>query len=133
MKPYIHNPAVFRAHFSGQGLPAFKGARMQRGRGWVSKLKRYAVPLLIAGAQAAAPHVSKAVSKVATSAAGQMFPNNPMMQQLAGNIAGQLTNRVIGKAAGRATAVKKQKKRKAAAGFRLSKRRKGTTLKNIFE
>ena len=45
MKPYIHNPQVYRNHF-GSGDTVFQGARRQRGYGAV---KRFAVPLISKG------------------------------------------------------------------------------------
>ena len=96
MKPYVHDPKVFRDHFIGQGLPAFKGKRVQRGHGIItSKLKRYAVPLLMAGVRAAAPHMSNVASRVASSAMKSVFPNNPAMQQLVGSVASNVTDRVL--------------------------------------
>lgn len=129
MKPYTHNPKLFRDHFVGQGLPAFKGARMQRGHGsWISKLKRFAVPLLMAGATAAAPHVSKAVQKVATNAVRHVFPSNPAMQMVVGQAAGRVANGVVGKV-GNAIL---HKKRKRKGGLRPPGKRQATTLANIF-
>lgn len=129
MKRYVHNPALFRAHFSGQGLPAFKGTRIQRGHGsWVSKLKRYAVPLLAAGVQAAAPHVSKLARNVVTHAAQRMFGNNPAMQQVVGHVAGQVADNVVGKVTNAAF----KKKRKRVGGFSSQTKRRATTGRNIF-
>lgn len=128
MKPYIHNPALFRAHFSGQGLPAFKGTRVHRGRGWVSKLKRYAVPLLAAGVQAAAPHVSKAARNVASHVARSAFSNNPAMQQIVGHVAGQVADAAMGKV----TKVALKKSRKRVGSSRARGKRRGTTRRSIF-
>ncbi len=127
MKPYVHNPVVFRKHFAGQGLPAFKGTRIQHGYGsWITKLKRFAVPLLMAGATAAAPHISKVAQKVAQSAAQRIFPNNPAMQRVVGNIAGKVTKRAVKKVAGTI------KKRKRARGVTHPAKRRATTFPNIF-
>ena len=131
MRPYIHNPALLRAHFAGQGLPAFKGQRMQRGRGnWASKLKRFAVPLLMAGAQAAAPHVSRVASNVASNVAQRMFPNNPIMHRVAGNVVGQVANRVMNRVNHRPST---QKKRKQPASVSNKAKRRRATTRNIFE
>lgn len=128
MKPYVHNPAHFRDHFAGKGLPAFQGARMQRGHGiWTNKLKRFAVPLLKAGAKAATPYIAKAVRKVASTAAERVFPGNPAMQQLVGRVAGNVTNRTI-KSVQRAT----HKKRKRPKGDNQQTKFRKTTLNNIF-
>ena len=128
MKPYIHDPARFRAHFAGQGLPAFKGQRMQRGNGsWVSKPKRYAVPLLIAGTKAAAPHVSRATSQVAANMMQQAFPNNPAMQRVVGNVAGRVTDQVMGAA----TNAMLQKKGKRKTNARTNPIRRATR-RNLF-
>lgn len=123
MKPYIHNPAVFHKHFVGQGLPAFRGARVQRGRGILtSKLKRFAVPLLQAGASTAAPYISKAAGKIATHAARQFFPGNYGAQKMAGKVASKVTGSVINSLTGRV-----QKKRKRSVASRRSTKRKATT------
>lgn len=103
MKPYIHNPALLRHHFTGNGLPAFRGARMQHGRGLISKLKRYAVPILKAGASAAAPQLSKAASFAASQAAQQIFANNPAMQHMVSGLAGTVVDKTISKVTGAAT------------------------------
>ncbi len=127
MRPYIHNPAVFRAHFTGQGLPAFKGQRLQRGNGsWTTKLKRVAVPLLMAGASAVAPHLKKAAKRAVTSATQRVFPNNPAMQRVVGSVAARAADHAIGKLTG---AIKKRKKPK---GLRRLKKHQGTTRRNIF-
>ena len=154
MRPYVHNPKVFRDHFVGQGLPAFKGKRVQRGNGvFTSKLKRYAVPLLMAGVRAAAPHMSNVASRVASSAAQRVFPNSPAMQQLVGSVASNMTDRVVshatkklpknpriddivGRVAGHIALGangKAQKKRKRQSQLtHRSKRKKTTSLQNIF-
>jgi len=126
MKPYIHNPALFHNHFAGQGLPSFKGTRIQRGYGWAGKLKRYAVPILRAGAAAAAPHVSKVVRNITQSAVQRAFPGNPIMQSVASNVTGNLTNRLMGAATGAI------KKRKPSKRNRPPAKRRALTLPNIF-
>ena len=124
MKAYTHNPNIFHNHFVGQGMPAFRGARVQRGNGVIfNKLKRFAVPLLQAGVSAAAPHISNVVKNLARGA----FPNNPLMQRVVGNVAGQVTGQVMKRVGGPAI-----KKRKATKGPRRATKRRVTTSKNIF-
>ena len=55
MKPYIHNPQVFRNHY-GSGDTVFRGARRQRGHGALTK---FAVPLISSGVQKAKPFIKK--------------------------------------------------------------------------
>ena len=74
MKPYIHNPQVYRNHF-GSGDTVFQGARRQRGYGAV---KRFAVPLISKGIKFAAPFVKK----IARHAVGKVAPNSQWAQQL---------------------------------------------------
>lgn len=131
----MHNPAVFRAHFSGQGLPGFKGTRIQRG-GSISgiagmaanALSRYAVPLLMAGATAAAPHIGKAVGNLAQGAAKRIFPNDKAMQQVVGSVANRAASTATGAVANRVL----QKKRKRAGGRTTSVKRRAATSRNIF-
>ena len=139
MKQYIHNPALFRDYFAGNGLPAFRGARMQRGGGtFTSKLKRFAVPILKAGAKAATPFIANTANKIATTAAQRVFPGSPAMQQLVGKAAGKVTNHAIKTVAGqngllgvtRRTAKKKRKLSNAVT--RQTKIRKTTRRHNIF-
>ena len=108
MKPYTRNPALYRAHFAGGGaMPVFRGKRTQRGRGKVKKLfKRYAVPLVHSGVRAAAPHAKKLAGKVATSVAKKAFANNPAMQKMMGDLAGQVTEHAL-------RAVQKKRTRRA--------------------
>lgn len=137
MKPYIHNPTLFRTHFSGRGLPAFQGARMQRGRGVLSKkLKRFTVPLLKAGAKAATPYIAKAAGKVATTAAQRFFPGSPAMQKLVGKAATNATNHIIKKASsskGLRGGGSTHKKRKLTRTANTKKKFRKTTRINIFE
>lgn len=126
--PYVHNRELFRSHFRGQGLPAFRGARMQRGHGLMSKIKRYAVPLLLAGAKVAGPHIQRGATTLATSAARSIAPNNPAMQKVVGNLAGHMAGKALNHA------IKKrpvQKKRKPKS--RLSSHSKlQRSTRNIF-
>lgn len=134
MRPYVHNPAVFRAHFAGRGLPAFQGARYQRGHGRIGKIVkkvgRAVIPLFKAGVGAVAPHVKGAVKTVATGAMQHAFPHSPAMQNWVGNTVGNIAGGVAGKIS-RSVGNKKRKKRKPAVR-RKGKRRATTTKKNIF-
>ena len=127
MKPYIHDPARFRAHFTGNGgLPIFQGAYRQRGHGRVlRKMKRYMVPLLAAGARVAKPYATKAAQKAAERAASLVFKDNPAMQQAIGNAAGKLAESVINN--------KVEKARKQRGGARRKPAAKGTTRYNAFD
>lgn len=130
MKPYVHNPQLFRAHFVGQGLPSYSGARMQRGYGLsMGKLKRFAVPLLMQGVKAAAPHISKVTKSATTAAVRKIFPNSPTAQRVAGNIVGKLTDHVVGRV------VKKKVKKKRSQPYTVNRRRNAvkTTAQNIFQ
>ena len=134
MKPYVHNPALFRNHFAGKGLPAFRGARMQRGRGALSKkLKRFAVPLLKAGAKAATPYIAKAVNRVASTAAQRIFPGSPAMRQLVGRVAENATNQAIKTVSSRNGLPRvTHKKRKRVQGGKSKQKFRRTTQNNIF-
>lgn len=74
MKPYIHNPNIYRHHYRSQvgtGLPGFSGNRMHRiqyGEGLgsiLSSLARKAIPILASGVKLAAPHVKHALKGIA--------------------------------------------------------------------
>ena len=118
MKPYIHNPNVYRHHFQnqvGRALPGFKGARTQRGHGLGSlfgALARKAIPLLSAGAKLVAPHLKHAVKGIA--------------KDVTGKVAQEATTRLIG-------AMSKPQKRRAPRKT-VSKRKKvrASTSKDIF-
>ena len=129
MKRYRHNPELYRDHFTGRGLPAFQGQRTHRGRGrgkrLLKKLKRVAVPLLKAGARAAAPHVSGITRTVATKAAKAAFGDNPAMQQVIGQVAGRVAEGVMGRAL--------QKKRNQRGRGRRKRNGKLLTGRNIFD
>ena len=89
-------------------MPVFRGRRTQRGRGRVKKLfKKYAVPLIKAGARAAAPHAGKIAKKLTKSVAKQAFANNPAMQQVVGHVVDHMADGL----AGRGRAYKKQTRR----------------------
>lgn len=144
MKPYVHDPALFRRHFSGQGLPGFKGKRLQRGGSLgglaATALTRYAVPLLMAGATAAAPQIGKAVGHLAQSAARRILPNNKAMQQVAAKAATRAANHATTKALGaarkQATKTKKKhktnSKRTTGNSHASAKGRTASTLESIF-
>ena len=129
MKRYKHNPELYRDHFMGRGLPAFQGRRTHRGRGrgrrLLKKLKRAAVPLLKAGAKAAAPHISGITRTVATTAAKAAFGNNPAMQQVIGQVAGQVAEGVMARTL--------QKKRNQRGRGRRKRNSKLLTGRNIFD
>ena len=127
--PYVHNPSIFRAHYSGRGMPVFKGARRQRGHGaFLNALKRVAMPLLLSGTKAAAPHISKAVSNVTSKAVGRAFPQNAAMQEFAGRIAGQAFD-AAARRAGQSIQKKENKKK-----VRRSRVKAGaSTTKDIFK
>ena len=129
MKRYKHNPELYRDHFMGRGLPAFQGRRTHRGRGrgrrLLKKLKRAAVPLLQAGAKAAAPHISGITRTVATRAAKAAFGTNPAMQQVIGQVAGQVAEGVMARTL--------QKKRNQRGRGRRKRNSKLLTGRNIFD
>ena len=120
MKSYVHNPEIFRRHFKGKALPAFKGQRIQRGRGvGFTYLKRLAAPLL----GAIAPHIAGTASKLASKAVKKAFPNHPMMQTVVGSVVKAGTNAAVRSV---------QKKRKSTTSSRTAKKRKRTHQRNIF-
>ena len=83
MQSYVHNPQLFRRHFSGKSLEAFNGKRIQRGRGVAfSFLKRIAVPLL----NSAAPHIVGAASSLARRLTAKAFPKHKRMQRIVGDV-----------------------------------------------
>jgi hypothetical protein len=64
-------------------MTAFRGKRVQRGRGVAfSFLKRIAVPLLTA----AAPHIVGAASSLARRLTAKAFPKQKGMQRIVGNV-----------------------------------------------
>ena len=121
MKPYVRNPALYRAHFAGGGMmPVFRGKRTQRGRGRVKKLlQKFAVPLLKAGARAAAPHAGKIAKKVTKSVAKRAFVNNPAMQQIVGHVVDQVADGLVGRGG-----VQKKQTRRAAVRPKKRPRRR---------
>ena len=117
MKKYQHNPDIFRSHFSGQGLPAFKGNKTQYGYGIKSILKRSAIPLLNDMAKFIAPLVVKGSKNVAQKAMKRVAPNNPRLQQMVSDGIGQATALGINTGS-------KALKRQSGFGARERKRRK---------
>jgi hypothetical protein len=128
MKPYIHNPQVFREHF-GRGDTVFRGARRQKGHGAITK---FAVPLVSSGIKKASPFLKsfarKAVQKIA--------PNNPFAQQIANSAVEKVTKtlssrpmieKVIGSVKRRGQQLFKRTKRRKP--HKSTKNQKG---KNIF-
>lgn len=123
MKPYVHNPEIFRRHFKGKALPSFKGQRIQRGNGPLfNTLKRVMMPLV----SAAAPHLAGAASKLATKAVKSAFPNHPMMHRVVGNVVKSGTNAAV-------KSLHKKRKSKKSSIVASKRRRKQTKIKrNIF-
>lgn len=81
MKPYIHNPNIYRHHYRkqvGSALPGFSGSRMHRvqygdGLGSIlSSLARKAIPLLASGVKLATPHVKQALKGIAKDVTQQV-------------------------------------------------------------
>ena len=78
MKPYIHNPNLYRDHYrsqTGGELPGFRGMSMQHGNGigaLLSKLARKAIPLIMSGAKMIKPHVINAAKGVAKDVTGKI-------------------------------------------------------------
>ena len=81
MKKYRHNPDIFRSHFSGQGLPAFQGQKVQYGYSIGSILKRVAVPLLSSVTDLVAPMLIRGSQKVTERAMKKVAPRNKQLQQ----------------------------------------------------
>ena len=75
--PYSVDPNTFRYHY-GAALPAFKGSRMQYGRGFGSMLKRVALPLLSKGARFLAPHLKNAAKGIASDLIGNFMKKGAM-------------------------------------------------------
>ena len=91
MKPYFHDPEIYRRHFRGKALPHFKGQRIQHGHGMLSFVRRVASPLI----GAVAPHLAGAASKFARKAVRAAFPNNPLMERVVGNVVKAGTRAVV--------------------------------------
>ena len=91
MKKYQHNPELFRSHFSGQGLPAFKGKRIQHGYGISSILKRVAVPLISNITELVAPLVIKGTQQISKKAMKKVAPRNKRLQQMVSDSVGKAT------------------------------------------
>ena len=128
MRPYIHNPQVYREHF-GNGDTVFRGARRQRGHGAVTK---FAVPLITSGIKKASPHLRKLAGK----AVQKILPNNMFAQHIANQAVNKITNtlsskplieKVVGSVESRGQQLFKKKKRSKA--LKTAGNQKG---KNIF-
>ena len=128
MKPYIHNPQVYREHF-GSGDTVFRGARRQKGHGAVTK---FAVPLITSGIKKASPHIRKLASK----AVHKILPNNYFAQQIANQAVNKLQilyhlrlmiEKVVGSVERRGQQLFKKKKR--GKSVKTAVNQKG---KNIF-
>ena len=134
MEPYVHDADLYRKHFVGYGLDGFSGVRIQqRGRGagrWWRKAKRYAVPLLKAGARMALPHVSRALKHVASASAAHLFPGNPVIQSAIGQMTDHVTSGLT-KKADKILTKAKQKKRKHSVSVSRGVKRNRT--KSIFD
>ena len=125
MKPYVHNPQVFRNHF-GTGDTVFQGARRQRGHGAVAK---FAVPLISSGIKKASPFIKK----LASQSVKRLLPGVPFAQQIADTAVNKITNtlsskpmieKVVGSAENRASKLfKKKKRRKPNTSIKQQKKR----------
>ena len=122
MKKYQHNPNIFRSHFAGQGLPAFKGRRLQQGYGLGSLLKRVAIPLLSNVTDLVAPMLVKGTQHVVEKAMKRVAPRNRNLQKFVSENAARAASFGINKS-------RKAIKRQSGSGNCKSKRRK----RDIFE
>ena len=113
MESYVHNPQIFRRHFSGKSLEAFRGKRTQRGRGIAfSFLKRIAVPLL----SAAAPHIVGAASSLARRLTAKAFPKHKRMERIVGDVVRTGAGAAVAQVQKRTAAVKRGSTTKARSG-----------------
>jgi hypothetical protein len=116
MKKYQHNPEIFRSHFAGQGLPAFRGRRVQYGGSAIAGLlKRVAVPLLSNITELVAPLVVKGAEKITHKAMKKVAPRNKRLQRMVADSVGQAAALGINTA-------HKAVKRQSGAGHYKSKR-----------
>ena len=124
MNSYVHNPQLFRRHFAGKSLEAFRGKRVQRGRGLAySFLKRVAVPLL----SAAAPHIVGAASSLARRLTAKAFPKHKRMQRIVGDVVRSGAGAAVAHVQKRATRKRSANSSSAAAVSPSKKKRKKTT------
>ena len=129
MKPYIHNPDIFRKHYVGRALPAFQGQRMQYGASPFNLIRRIAAPLLYNGIKLAAPHLAGSAGKLAQLAMKKVFPKQHGMQKIVGNVVKAGTQAAVNKIAGG----KVQKKRKLKFhDTTRAKHARATRKRNIF-
>ena len=136
MKTYVHNPALFRNHFAGNGLPAFRGTRIQRGYGSLkSKLKCYAVPIAQTTIKAATPHVKKIIRKSVSMAAQRAFPNSQPMQRMTNRMIKNVINNTGKQTSNGLLGVIQhttQKKRKSSKSANRPAKVRKTARQNIF-
>ena len=124
MNSYVHNPQLFRRHFAGKSLEAFRGKRVQRGRGLAySFLKRVAVPLL----SAAAPHIVGAASSLARRLTAKAFPKHKRMQRIVGDVVRSGAGAAVAHVQKRATRKRSANLSSAAASPPTKKKRRKTT------
>ena len=124
MNSYVHNPQLFRRHFAGKSLEAFRGKRVQRGRGLAySFLKRVAVPLL----SAAAPHIVGAASSLARRLTAKAFPKHKRMQRIVGDVVRSGAGAAVAHVQKRATRKRSANLSSAAASPSTKKKRRKTT------
>ena len=127
MKPYIHNPNLYRDHYRSQlggNLPGFRGMSMHRQHGngigaLLSKLACKAIPLLMSGAKMIKPHVIKAAKGVVNDVAGNVVSSVFKTSQKR-------------KRTGRSKATLKKRKVKGKS-IRRRKESKRTTSPDIFD
>lgn len=116
MKPYIHNPQMYRQHF-GCGDTVFQGARRQRGHGAISRI---AIPLLKSGLKTATPFLKS----IAKNAVKRYIPN-PVAQNLANFAVDTVADTITSK-------TKKKKVFKKAKRHLPVKRLKKRVKNNVF-
>ena len=143
MEPYVHDPDLYRKHFIGYGLDGFSGTRIQqrgRGRGWWRQAKRYAIPLLKAGARIALPHVSRALKHAAGVSAAHLFPGNTAIQSAIGHMTDHVTKRLTKKTGkllkntkSHKTKQQQQNKRKRSSSASRGAKRNRTRSSSIFD
>ena len=129
MRPYVHNPDIFRKHYIGRALPAFQGQRMQYGASPFNLIKRIAAPLIYQGIKFAAPHLAGSAGKLAQMAMKKVFPKQHGMQKVVGSVVEAGTQAAVDKIApGRV-----QKKRKLNLNVRTrAKQARIARKRNIF-
>jgi hypothetical protein len=102
-------------------MTAFRGKRVQRGRGVAfSFLKRIAVPLLTA----AAPHIVGAASSLARRLTAKAFPKQKGMQRIVGNVVRAGAGAAVASAQKRAAKRKLQTPKSGSTTTTTTKKRK---------